>query len=505
MALNLAAGILMSLVLVLPCAIQANTDAPAVRSGTSGAGPTPPASLNYGNFLRPFAKDSPWNAIPVNPVLDTYVLPQTAYHPFFGTGPYTTGVFESKPGDPNVTVMGLSNPSGVWITDEGVFRNITIPRWPADVVPASGTDGHADIVDTATGLVHSFWQLRKIDGNWRATQYAWTALNGRGWPDPAHNHQGARAAGVPTMAGLIRKHELDDGDVMFRHVLAMTLDGSALRRGYVFPATAEDDNARQNYRGEIPMGSLMMLPSSFDIAALSTPSLRKLAQTLKVYGAAVVDQNHDTRFTIPVEQGAVFDLHPNGWNSDAGNDLTTIASALRRVVSVEAWVDANGKIIDYDRPLNLLSMRGPWINDSGSNSGRFDSWKQHLHFDASPVPRVSQQSPGKSQRVTAWAAWQAGKSYTFSVQAGGGAKLRLQFRQQDNEILWETADLGHGQKIEFEMPAQPGLPLLVATSGIGQASWVKGNLIANHLRSARHCLPESVNCSSTASIRKPRE
>ena len=255
MVYPLIASILTSLGLALSWAIEAKTDAPTVVGQSSVAPTAGMRALKFGTFKQPFAADSPWNAIPVNPVLDSYVLPPTRYYPFFGTGPYTTGVFEAKVDDPSVTVKGLSNPDGVWSTDDGSFRNITIPRWPRDVLPASGTDGHADIVDAATGLVHSFWQLRKIDGQWRATQYAWTALGGRGWSDPAHNHQGARAAGVPTMAGLVRKHELDDGDTMFRHVLAMTLDGSALRKGYVFPATAEDDNAPQNYRGGVPMGS----------------------------------------------------------------------------------------------------------------------------------------------------------------------------------------------------------------------------------------------------------
>ncbi len=503
MVSNLVAGTLTGLALALPRAIEAKTDVPAVGTQAALHGSTSARSASVGSFKRPFAADSAWNAVPINPVLDHYVLPETRYHPFFGTGRYTTGVFEARATDPAVTVKGLSNPGGIWSTDDGVFRKITIPRWPKNVLPAAGGDGHADIVDAATGIVHSFWQLRRIGGEWRATQYAWTALNGRGWSDPAHNHQGARAAGVPTMAGLIRKHELDDGDIMYRHVLAMTLDGSALRKGYVFPATAEDDNAAQNYRGEIPMGSLMMLPANFDNASLRTPSLRKLAQTLKVYGAAVVDQNHDTRFTIPVEQGTVFDLHPGGWNPNAADDLTAIASALRRVVSVDGWLDANGKNTDFSRVLNLLSMRGPWSSEQGAATGRFNSWRQTLEFETTASAIVSRQTPGKSQRVTSWAPWQAGTTYVFSVQAGGGAQLRLQFRQQNNEVLWETGNLRNGQKIEFAMPAEPGLPLLVATSGIGQASWVKGNLIAKRELAPSRCSTESGSCTAPASTRKP--
>ncbi len=52
----------------------------------------------------------------------------------------------------------------------------------------------------------TFWQLKQQTGNGSATQYAWTRLNGSGWGDPAHYFQGARAAAVPTAAGLIRAH-----------------------------------------------------------------------------------------------------------------------------------------------------------------------------------------------------------------------------------------------------------------------------------------------------------
>ncbi len=508
-------AMLTGLSLAVPCAIEAKSDQSAARvsdrvpdrvsarEAAPGNRSMPTSGQKFASFKRPFAADSPWNSAPIKPVLDQYVLPKTAYYPFYGTGPYTTGVFEARTSDAAVTVKGLSNPDGVWHTDEGQFKNVTVPRWPPDVLPAAGTDGHADIVDAALGLVHSFWQLRNIDGEWRATQYAWTALAGRGWSDPAHNHQGARAAGVPTMAGLIRKHELDNGDHMFRHVVAITLDGSALRKGYVFPATAEDDNAAQNYRGGVPMGSLLMLPADFDVAALRTPALRKLAETLKYYGGAVVDQNHDTRFTIPIEQGARFDLHAMGWDSAAGDDLNAIADALRRVVSVDGWLDGNGRKTTPRQNLNLLSMRGPWTNPQGGPAGRFDSWQQSLHFEPAVQTVISQQIAGKSQRMTRWAPWQAGQSYAFSVQGGGGARLRLQFRAPDNEIIWETSNLANGQHHQFVMPAQPGMAMLVATSGIGQASWVRGNLLAKLAAPTTPCSVETENCRTPASLRKP--
>ena len=121
MVYPLIASILTSLGLALSWAIEAKTDAPTVVGQSSAAPTSGMRALKFGTFKQPFAADSPWNAIPVNPVLDSYVLPPTRYYPFFGTGPYTTGVFEAKVDDPSVTVKGLSNPDGVWSTDDGSF------------------------------------------------------------------------------------------------------------------------------------------------------------------------------------------------------------------------------------------------------------------------------------------------------------------------------------------------------------------------------------------------
>src|SRR5262249_34963004 len=149
---------------------------------------------------------------------------------------YSTGAFLASETDEPVTI------NDIWSPDDESRISITIPRWPKDVFPATGTDGHADIVDTIQGIIHSFWQLRKTAQSWQATQYSWTSLTGSGWGDPAHYFQGARAAGVPSSGGLIRRHEIDDGDVMYRHTLAASLDNSAFKTGYTFPATSEDSD-----------------------------------------------------------------------------------------------------------------------------------------------------------------------------------------------------------------------------------------------------------------------
>lgn len=114
-------------------------------------------SSAFGNFLRPFAATSPWNSKPIDPVFDTFQIPKNDYFPVVGAGPLSTGVFEAKATDPPLTIY--KDPKSKYIRDvdaEQDKESITIPRWPADAVPASGGDGQCDVVDSVTGIVHSF-------------------------------------------------------------------------------------------------------------------------------------------------------------------------------------------------------------------------------------------------------------------------------------------------------------------------------------------------------------
>jgi hypothetical protein len=47
--------------------------------------------------------------------------------------------------------------------DNGDSRIVTIPRWAARILPASGTDCHAGSFDPVTNINHSVWHLERID------------------------------------------------------------------------------------------------------------------------------------------------------------------------------------------------------------------------------------------------------------------------------------------------------------------------------------------------------
>lgn len=437
----------------------------------------------WASFQKPFSPQSPWNSRPVKPVLGDFQIPKASYFPIVAGNEWSTGAFLASQGDPKVEVFPLVGKAGVYDADAEVMRpSVAIPRWPALAHGAAGGDGHAEVVDPVLGVIHSFWQLRSVAGVWRAARYAWSPLAGRGWGDPAHYAQGARASGVPTIGGLIRTHEVDDGDEIFRHALAMSLTFNALnaKPAYVFPATLADTIAPTPNTGEIPEGALMMLPPDFDTQPIRNPQLRKVAETLKVYGAYVVDRNFGTPFFIYAEIGSAVHLHPKGrWDSAVGIQLDRMRMALRQVVAADSWIDGDGKPVEFDRQLNLLSMRGPWRLDAGGVAGRFDSWQQAVVFEPQSERVVQTNASGRNLNKTDWAIPVANQRFRLTASGTGGGKLRLKLHAADREVLFDSGDLDSGSSIDFDWPAGQTRSTLTVTSGLGaRPSSVGGMLVA---------------------------
>jgi len=437
-------------------------------------------NIQWGTYENLFSARSPWNSRPVSPVFGEYVIPKSSYVPSVAEGAWSTGVFLAGENDPPVTVNGLPGTAGVWDPDAEVRRQVTIPRWPSGVIPASAADGHADIVDPVAGIVHSFYKLRQTDGNWMASQYAWTPLNGRGWGNPAHYFQGARAAAVPTSGGLIRKHEIDDGRSYYPHALTMSLtyNGLSANPTYIFPATSADRDAATTNTGAIPEGALVMLPPSFNLQTITTPVLRKVAETLQIYGAYITDRNTGTPFVIYVENGSGFNLHKGGWNSAAGNDLERIRQGLRQVVGVSGWVDGNGESYTPQANFNLLSMRGPWRLQSGTTSGIYETWRQAVVFPPAPAQSSVVNSSYRSMQPVSWALPVAGESFQLTARTTGGGLLRFQLRDKaTSAIVYDSNNLADGETARFSWPAGNVGPVVTATSGVGVESTVSGELL----------------------------
>ncbi|MDB5774671.1 MAG: hypothetical protein JWP38_804 [Herbaspirillum sp.] len=444
----------------------------------NAAGANDPANAPFGSYEKPFAATSYWNATPVNPVLGNSVVPESLYKPVVGESNYATGVFLAKSTDGPMVVT--SSDGGPWDPDTQTKHDVIIPHWPADTLPASGGDGHADIIDPITGIVHSFWLLSKNPaGKWVAVQYAWTRLDGSGWPDPAHYFQGARAAGVATAAGLIRTWEFNSSLPYFHHALAMSLtnNGLAANPAFVFPATSADNTAATTNNGAIPEGALLMLPASFNAQALGTPELRRVAETLKRYGAYVVDRNYGTPYQIYAEIGSGFRLHKNGWDNVAAADLEKIRAALRPLVSSDGWLDGNGNPFTPDTNLNLLSMRGYWIPKTSTTVGKFDSWKQAVVFPASPAKMVQYNNGNRGLVIPYWAVPAIGAKMRASSVTTGGGKFRMRVSDKNGKPLFDTSDMDNGKYFDFAWPASGAIFELYATSGgLNEVSTVSGTI-----------------------------
>jgi len=439
---------------------MANTSFAATPASAPSA---PPA---FGTAEHPFAADSPWNARPVRPVFGTAEIPTSSYFPAIGGGAFSTISFLGGKESPSQEVVGAKGKPDVWDYNQGVQRAITITHWPAGLTPASGSDGHADIAEPDTGMLHSFWQLRQRNDHWAAVGYAWSRLNGRGWGDPADFYQGTRAVGIPSTAGLIRRHEVEDGQPTYRHALAMSLtyNGLSSKPAYIFPATAADIDAERN-TGSIPEGALMMLPPDYDSSKIANAHLRKVVDTLKTYGAYVVDRNVGTPFYIYVENGSNFNLHgKSGWNQDVGRELHRIRANLRQVVSSAGWLDGNGKPMKMEQPTNLLSMRGPWRG----KGGEYDAINDQLTLEAGGKSRSSVLRD--IGRVN-WAAPRPGAKCRFSVQATGGATLALQVRSADmRDELFDSGPLADGASATLPCPSGKARYDLSAVGGKADAT-----------------------------------
>jgi len=439
----------------------------ACGGGASGGGDgSSSSSASFGTYLKPFAADSPWNSRPLSPVLGTATIPADVFYPAVSGGAYSAMFALASSSDSAQTVYGIDGATINLVYTAAA--SVTLPRWPSSAIPASGTDGHLDILDPVTGIIHSFWKLQKATtgtyaGQWMASQYTRSTIDGRGWGDPALYYQGSRAVGVPTIAGIIRTSEISDGDTLYRHPLAMSLTYSGLSADptFVFPATAADGDAAATNEGSIPEGSLLMLPSSFDTSVLSSAKLRKVAETLKVYGARAVDRNVGTPFLIYVEGVTdTFGLHSGyadftgTWSNTCAAELDSIRAALRPLESCSGWVSGEGvTFTDFNRKLRMVAGMGSVVNktldvctynpmldrievENASTSAKAGHIQDHIKAGVTPT-------------------WTAGKTYRFSV-SGSSNEIQVTFSlfYGANGDHVNAGTIGSGQTVDLVAPSE---------------------------------------------------
>ncbi|CAN5358199.1 hypothetical protein BH09ACT12_BH09ACT12_24700 [soil metagenome] len=151
---------------------------------------------------------------------------------------------------------------------------------------------------------------------------------------------------LSAFGGTIRLGEWTHGGEI-RHALKIEIDGSRYLSltggGFRWPAIRADAAATTKYGGLLPslrMGSLLTLPPSYDVSALSSEPARILARALQRYGAYIVDNAGRDVVAYATEwgpQGRVLDEFEQEWGF-AMTGLATRTTGAQRTFLAE--VDA---------------------------------------------------------------------------------------------------------------------------------------------------------------------
>ncbi len=258
--------------------------------------------------LQVFPPDNPWNqdisALPVHPDSAKIVA---------GIGAdrhleYNLDMsFIIVPqGQSRVPVRILDYPAE---SDPGPFpvpENAPIENWPLaknedqKALPKPGEalehiqrvgtgDRHVILVDPVNGRLHEFWQARKTDTGWEASNAATFDLR-TGALRPERWTSGD-AAGLPIFPAVVRYDECAKG--MVEHAMRFTVRRT--RRAYVLPATHW---ASRSLDPMLPrMGERFRLRKDFDVSAFP-PHAQAILKGLKKYGMFVADNGSDWYMSI---------------------------------------------------------------------------------------------------------------------------------------------------------------------------------------------------------------
>lgn len=186
------------------------------------------------------------------------------------------------------------------------------------VIPNDGNNNSTAWIDSTGNTVIQAQPTARCSSGGNATalvRFADESIYGKG-ENGAHGGSNLSALG-----GTIRYGEWtyakQNNIAYFRHALKMNLQaqkwyywGGGGGNQYRWPATTADGYASSGtYAGtnsQLKPGSLLALPSSFNVAALLTQPGRIMAETLKRYGAYLVDDTAWNACAVAIERG------PNG-------------------------------------------------------------------------------------------------------------------------------------------------------------------------------------------------
>lgn len=247
----------------------------------------------YFSYQRPYTTDSPWNTpIPAGAEADWFSqwrIATLADTPTEGrlsldSSRYTFTVYYADAETPRYTVPCVRYSCTVTLEDHTRHpRRLRSVPIPDEAQPSPGDDLMI-IVDTVTGEEYGLYHPTRTEDGWQVdTAYSYSV-----YYDGAPASFGARAAGTPYLAGLVRPQEIREGRI--NHALAF---------GYphvsdttcVYPASKLDDGTRGGFT--LPLGARLQLnpdltEEDFDRMGLSETG-KIIARALQEYGMILVE------------------------------------------------------------------------------------------------------------------------------------------------------------------------------------------------------------------------
>ena len=326
----------------------ATTTTTAARPAPTTPAPVAPAATGRNPVLWPFSTTSPWNT-----PIGSGVRYESASDPrtqtvrnyptdaWMNVDQYSVPVYRATTADPLVTLSDVVH-GGSWQV-----------RMPTSASAAAGTDANMAVIQPDGRSVDLWQAVRTSATTMSAQSVAFASITGSGLGPKA----GIRASGLSSLGGLIRKWEVDPSDPSYtdgviRHALAMSVtpemlqytsgtagydaQGYGTERGYVWPATSQDWGSQYRYKGNLPMGSLLVIPKSVDLNSLGLDAqTMKIAKAMQDYGGYVVDAAGSFNwYAEPTLTGSNFQ------NSVVG--APDWAAGLRKIRSVLVVVTNNG-------------------------------------------------------------------------------------------------------------------------------------------------------------------
>ncbi|HKY90911.1 MAG TPA: hypothetical protein VJM11_07715 [Nevskiaceae bacterium] len=273
-----------------------------------GAWLTPAAALAARDegrdpWLWPFASDSPWNT-PIGSGAqyagdnDPITLDVIEGGDEIKAGKFSHPIYLAKEGDPIRSIYDKEN-----------LRTFQFPI-PADAKPDPKGDGHMYVVSPDRTLSMEMYRTKfDPDGRIVTNRCFQVDLYGSGMQlKDGSKFPGVRAMDASGMGGILRVWEIEAQSI--RHALTFLLNWSKLKHvegrrpgwGGTWPSNRNDYWGHRDYKGNVPIGTLIAIPASIDITRLGLNSHGlALARCLQDYGAYCDDSKNSFGISLSAE------------------------------------------------------------------------------------------------------------------------------------------------------------------------------------------------------------